>query len=307
MTRQNGPLDISFVIITYNDGAKLSRAISSAALAAYESGLTHEIWVVDNGSMDHTKEVLTAYEEVLGGNLKTLFLGTNTGTTYSRNRALEKALGRYICVMDSDASFLDNDLNPVLNLLADLKGVGLVGPRIIMPDGSTYNSVKRLPTLWDKLAKLPQIFLHTAPHNRDWYDEFPFNDIRPVQSAISCCWFFRKDLFQLLGPLDERIFYAPEDVDYCLRSWKKGRAVVYFPFLRVLHHTQQISHKKPLSKTALSHFKGLLYYLTKHGYWFSRKGIVQKWVTPLARILGPELALWQEENHLLSPGKDTRP
>jgi hypothetical protein len=124
-----------------------------------------------------------------------------------------------------------------------------------------------------------------------------------VQSAISCCWFFRRELFERLGPLDERIFYAPEDVDYCLRSWKKGRAVVYFPFLKVLHHTQQISHKKPLSKTALSHFKGLLYYLTKHGYWFSRKRIEQKWVVPLAQVMGPELALWQEENLGKGPGK----
>jgi hypothetical protein len=46
-----------------------------------------------------------------------------------------------------------------------------------------------------------------------------------------------------------------------------------------------------------------LYYLTKHGYWFSRKRIEQKWVVPLAQVMGPELALWQEENLGKGPGK----
>jgi hypothetical protein len=38
---------------------------------------------------------------------------------------------------------------------------GIVGPRIIMPDGSIYNSAKLFPTLTDKLMKLPRIFLGT--------------------------------------------------------------------------------------------------------------------------------------------------
>lgn len=285
--------DISFVIITYNDAGRLPKAISSAALKCAALGWRPEIWVVDNGSTDHTRQVLEAFGPVLGDRLKVLDLGRNTGTTYSRNRALERAAGRLVCVMDSDAELLDGDLEAIDGLLAAFPEVGILAPRIIMPDGSTYDSGKLLATLADKLWKLPGIFSRRPTVNHDWYPDFPFRRIRHVQTAISCCWFFRRELFDLVGPLDENIFYSPEDLDWCLRCWKAGRAVVYYPGFRVLHHTRQTTHRNPLSRTAVSHFRGLLYFFAKHGYWFSRAGMERRHIAPLARRLDQRLADWE--------------
>ena len=282
--------DLSYIVITWNDAGRLPRCLASAALAGAVSGLDYQIVVADNGSSDHTPAVLAAFGQVLGPRLEVLNLGRNTGTTFSRNRAVERSRGRLLCVMDSDAELLDLDLGPLLRLLEGLPEVGIVGPAIIMPDGSTYNSAKRLPTLSDKLLKLPGILLRRPTLNRDWYPDFPFRKPRCVDTAIACCWFLRRDTWRRVGPLDERIFYAPEDVDYCLRSWKSGRAVIYYPALKVLHHTRHISHRSPLSRTALSHFRGLLYYLDKHHYWLSRRRVVETWIGPLARRLDPLLA-----------------
>lgn len=290
-------VDISYVIITYNDAANLGRAITSAADKAREAGLEFEVLVVDNGSADDTKEVLAGADEQLGARLKTTFLTENTGTTYSRNLAFEQAAGRLICVMDSDAELLGEGLEHIDHLLSDFPEVGIVGPAIIMPDGSTYDSGKLFPTLTDKLAKLPNILLHTGQVNRDWYPDFPFSNIRTVQSVISCCWFFRREMLTILGPLDERIFYAPEDVDYCLRCWKAGRAVVYYPHYRVLHHTKQVSHRSPFSRIARSHLQGLFYYWRKHGYLLSRGSLERRYISGLSAQLDPRLAEW-ERDHL---------
>jgi len=286
-------VDLSYIIIAYNDAAKLPGCLSSCALAAVSSGLSFEIIVVDNGSGDETPRVLESYHKVLGSRLAVIRLERNTGTTYSRNRALQRAQGKYLCILDSDAELLDKDLRPVLGLLDEFPELGIVGPRIIMPDGTTYHSAKRLPTLGDKLLKLPHICLALPPINRDFYPGFPFTRVCCVQTVISCCWFLRREVAERIGPLDERIFYAPEDVDYCLRSWLNGLAVVYFPYLRILHHTKQVTHKRPLSPTALSHLRGLFYYWHKHRYLFSRRHLVKKWVNPLARRLDPLLGAWQ--------------
>ena len=286
-------MEISYLIIAYNDAAKLPRCLSSCALAAVSSGLSFEIIVVDNGSADETPQVLDSYQEVLGGRLTVIRLKRNTGTTYSRNRALQRASGRFLCILDSDAELLDKDLRPVLGLLDEFPELGIVGPCIIMPDGSIYNSAKRLPTLSDKLLKLPHICLGLPPVNRDFYPRFPFNYVRCVQTVISCCWFLRREVAERVGPLDERIFYAPEDVDYCLRCWLNGLAVAYLPHLRVLHHTKQLTHKRPVSPTALSHLKGLFYYWHKHRYLFSRQKLAKKWVEPLSAQLDPLLGAWQ--------------
>ena len=45
--------------------------------------------------------------------------------------------------MDSDAELLENGLGSVIGFLESFPEVGILAPRIIMPDGSTYNSVKK--------------------------------------------------------------------------------------------------------------------------------------------------------------------
>lgn len=287
---------LSYVIITYNDAGRLPKAIASAALAAVGSGWDYEILVVDNGSRDSTGQVLSAFKAVLGGKLHVLTLEQNSGTTVSRNMALSVARGELVCVLDSDAEILSRDLRPVARLLDEMPEVGILGPRIILPGGHVYDSAKLLPTLSDKLLKLPGVLLRRPTINHDWYPDFPFERITCVHTAISCCWFFKRELFERLGPLDERIFYAPEDVDYCLRAWQAGRAVVYYPHLSVLHHTRQTSHRRPFSRTALSHLRGLLYYLRKHGYCFSREAAAAGWIDPLAYALQPRLTDWERRN-----------
>ncbi len=288
-----GAVDLSYVIITHNDAGRLGRAVSSAALAAAARGLDYEVWVVDNGSADHTGELLAALGRVLGPRLRVIRLPRNTGTTYPRNLALSQAAGNIFCVMDSDAEIKGPGLARAMRLLAEFPRVGIAAPRIVVPGRGVYDSAKLLPTLPDKLAKLPGILLGKKTINRDWYPDFPFERIRCVHTAISCCWLLRRDTFQRVGPLDERIFYSPEDVDYCLRCWRAGRAVVYFPGLTVLHHTRQVSHRRPLSRLALSHLGGLLYYYAKHHYWLSRRRPAARFIAPLAAELDPLLARWE--------------
>ena len=77
-----------------------------------------------------------------------------------------------------------------------------------------------------------------------------------------------------IGLFDENIFYAPEDVDYCLRMWLKGWKVIYNPLASVIHHTQRRSYKDP--KIAWEHLKGLFYFFQKYNYWFNREKIYKK-------------------------------
>ena len=64
--------------------------------------LTYEIFIVDNGSKDKTIDLLDRLQVKHPETIKLIFLNQNTGTTYSRNLALKKATGNYICIMDSD-------------------------------------------------------------------------------------------------------------------------------------------------------------------------------------------------------------
>lgn len=268
--------DLSFVILTWNSQRYLQKCFDSIIARCRQEQLTFEIIVVDNGSSDDSLSVFGRYKKEYPDTFVLILLSTNTGTTYSRNLGLKRAQGRYLCILDSDTEFGEGQLGQVLQRLDQKNQIGIVAPRLLYPDGTVQNSVKKFPAFWQKLSKLPKALLRIPVPNADFYRDFPFTAERSVDSAISACWFFRRELVEQVGLLDEKIFYSPEDLDYCLRVRKAGREILYCPDLTVIHHTQQISHKKPLSRVSLSHFGGLLYYFRKHGGWLSCKGIYRQ-------------------------------
>lgn len=278
--------DLSFVILTWNSAQYIEKCVNSFAQAVAEGGLSAEFLIVDNGSSDGTsrKTERSIFPNLPSACVGKLYkLNRNFGTTVSRNIALREAKGKYIVVCDSDTEYLSGSLGATLDYLAKNKGIGILAPCLIYPDRTIQNSVKRFPTITDKLEKLVQIFLRLPVGRSDFYSDFPWERPQAVDTAISACWIFRKKLLSDVGYLDENIFYSPEDVDFCLRVWKEGKKIVFYPYLKIIHHTQQISHKRPFSTLSISHFFGLIYYYKKHNYLFSYRSL-KKRIEKLRRI-----------------------
>ena len=268
--------EISFIILCWNSAEYLKRCIDSVVAKCSGESIPFEIIVVDNGSSDSSVAIMREYERVNPDIFKLISLDSNTGTTYSRNLGLKLARGNNLCILDSDTEFGSGSLKQIVHLLGTREKVGMVAPSLILPDGNVQNSVKRFPTMWHKLLKIPKIVFGTPTRNADFYQDFPFEGEREVDTAISACWIFRRELLETVGYLDEKIFYSPEDLDYSQRVRKAGYSILYYTALKVLHHTQQISHKKPFSMTAVSHLGGLFYYYHKHGGWFFRPSFAGK-------------------------------
>jgi GT2 family glycosyltransferase len=261
---------ISFIILTWNSESYLKGCFDSIIRKCANEEMPFEVIVIDNGSHDGSCGLVEVYLNNFPASFHIIKLETNRGTTYTRNLGLKQARGEFICILDSDTELGEGSLTEIIKRLSSDENIGLIVPWLLLPDGSVQNSVKRFPTMLDKLMKIPRIVLGIGTKNNDFYENFPFSEEREVDTAISACWFFRKKLIQKVGYLDEKIFYAPEDIDYSLRVWQAGCCILYYPAFTVLHHTQQITHRKPLSKTSLSHFRGLLYYYRKHGGWLMR-------------------------------------
>jgi hypothetical protein len=203
-------------------------------------------------------------------------LGRNTGTTFPRNLGIKRSCGEYICILDSDCELLGGSLSTILSFLTNEQKVGFIAPKLILRDGSIQNSVKMFPTFLQKLSKILQAVFKLSTSNPDFYKDFPFTQTREVDTAISACWIFHRQLIGKVGYFDENIFYSPEDLDFCARLRELGYKILYWPELVVFHDTQQISHKKPFSKVSTSHFAGLIYYFRKHGGWFSNRRLYRQ-------------------------------
>lgn len=259
-------MDLSFVILTWNSESYIEKCFDSLMVSLGDTEYSFEIFIVDNGSRDRTVEILKKYQTTYGNEvLKLIFLNKNVGTTVSRNMALKQVAGDYIVVMDSDVEVPEGLFEQLIGSINKSPDIGMVVPNIIYPSGKWQKSVDQFPTL---LHKLNRFFRLRSIEKQEGDDEANRLEERTVDYAISAFWLFKKEVLAKVGLLDEKYFYAPEDVDYCLQVWKAGFQIVYLPTVTVVHHTQEISRGFKFNKAKTEHLKGLAYLFKKHRYFF---------------------------------------
>jgi len=259
-------LDVSFIILTWNSAPHIARCITSIFRNFNANMLAIEIFIIDNGSCDNTKNIIKDLQQLHPDTIKPIFLKENTGTTSSRNLGLKQATGKYLVVLDSDVEVAEGSIEKLIKILESDKSFGLIVPKLLYPSGKLQKSTDNFPTISTKIIRYFFLKIQENILNNSGYND----KLIEVDYAISAFWVFRKKIIQEVGLLDENIFYAPEDVDYCLRIWKKGYKVIYAPMVSSVHNAQEISRGFQINKAMVEHLKGLFYYFKKHKYIFVR-------------------------------------
>ncbi|MFM7927487.1 MAG: glycosyltransferase family 2 protein, partial [Pirellula sp.] len=213
-------MDLSCVILSYNSSRCIERCLESLVQAIDELRFDAEIWVVDNGSTDGSPRLISTLGEK-HQMIRLISLEKNYGTTSSRNKALSKSTGKQVLVLDSDAYISTEALQGLSDHLLANPRIGLVSPKLIFPDGRPQLSVDQFPTVPRKIERVVRLRQIERRQKQDETIE--------VDYAISACWMLSRQAVDAVGLFDEAIFYAPEDVDYCLRIWKAGYRIVYRP------------------------------------------------------------------------------
>jgi len=260
-------MDYSVTILTFNSERYIQKCLLSLIESFKELSASYEIFVIDNGSQDKSKAITREIKETHAANIKLIEFDHNTGTTFSRNQGLSQSTGKNIIVMDSDAYANPEAIRVLTEYLNKTPNCGMAVPRLIYPDGRFQLSTDVFPTFFRKLQRF--LFLKKIEQNTIQ----PENENKSVNYAISAFWMFPKRVLDAVGLLDEKIFYSPEDVDYCIRVWKKNYSIDYVPSVSIVHDAQEISRSKgfKINKFTLSHIKGLFYLFLKHRYFFSGK------------------------------------
>jgi glycosyltransferase involved in cell wall biosynthesis len=119
---------ISVIIPTYNHSQFLEEAIQSVLAQEYQN---LEIIVIDDGSTDGTREILSKYQ----GKVICIFQ-SNKGPSAARNRGIKVARGQYVAFLDSDDVWMPNKLFSQLRGIEEDKSVGVVGCSAFIIDHS---------------------------------------------------------------------------------------------------------------------------------------------------------------------------
>lgn len=243
---------ISVVILTCNQQALTMRCLGS--LASFIADDECEVILVDNGSTDGTIDMV----HLRFPKVKTIALPENRGVAAGRNVGLGAASGEYLMILDNDTVADRHTIFALADYLRRHPEVGLVAPKLVSPQGEVQTSYKRFPGLGVKIGNIMRGARHTSVSRK-----IPMREMEPFY-LIGAAQMFPRDVYHMAGPLDENIFYGPEDADFCMSVRSVWKRIVYLPSLTIVHDWQRATTRRVLSPAGRRHIAGLLYFYAKH-------------------------------------------
>lgn len=111
---------VSIIITTYNQADLIGEAIQSVLKQTHQY---FELIIVDDGSTDHTKEIVSSFED---SRIQYIFTSNWGGPARPRNIGIKRAKGSYIAFLDADDYWKKNKLEVQLKHFdnSDIVGVG---------------------------------------------------------------------------------------------------------------------------------------------------------------------------------------
>ena len=254
-------MDVSIIILNWNSRRYIDGCLGSI-LNAFPGGMTYEIIVIDNGSSDGSVgHIKSNYPDVI-----LIENDRNRGVAPARNQGIEIAKGKYILMLDVDVIMHEGSVAAMIGAMDRYEDVGMCGPKLIGNDGRLQYSCRYFPTILSKVYRQLPDGLQKRLLNKEELRDWGHNSPRFVGYVIGACQMMRRQALKDVGIYDASMFYGCEEVDLCMRFWKKGWKVLYDPSSVVTHIEQRLGRKRLLSRLQMAHNSSIILYFWKHRY-----------------------------------------
>lgn len=232
--------EVSIVIVSWNTRALLADCLTSVcrSLTTYP----YEVWVVDNGSTDGSQALV--HKEFPECNL--IANHSNQGFARANNQGIASSQGQFVLLLNSDAQLAPSALHSLVSLGEAVPRAGIIGARLVNPDGTFQASYTTFPGLWQEFLILSS--LGRLIHGQAYPSQGPHTEAGPrcVDYVEGACMLARRQAIDDVGALDEGYFMYAEDVDWCYMMKAHGWQVWYQPEALVRHVGGASSrHRRP--------------------------------------------------------------
>jgi GT2 family glycosyltransferase/ubiquinone/menaquinone biosynthesis C-methylase UbiE/glycosyltransferase involved in cell wall biosynthesis len=211
---------VSVIVPIYGKSNYTLRCLAS--IAAHPPALAFEIIVIDDCSPDDSANILRGIEGI-----QLISNQQNQGFIRSCNIGAKAANGQYLCFLNNDTEVTPDWLDELFRTFRDFPGTGLVGSKLVYPDGSLQEAggiIWKDGSAWNFGRNQDQLLPM-------------YNYAREVDYCSGASIMLAKSLFDELGGFDEH--YLPaycEDSDLALKIRDRGYRVIYQPLSVVVHY-----------------------------------------------------------------------
>lgn len=271
---------ISVVIVNYNVKTYLAQALVSIQRAL--DGISHEIFVVDNASVDGSSQYIRKnFPEI-----KLIENKENVGFGRANNQALKLVQGKYIVLINPDTVVQEDTFEKLLEFFDQTPKAAAATCKIINPDGTfSIDCRHSIPTpaiaFW-KVTGLSRIFPKSkifGQYNLTYLDP---EQIYSVPAVSGSFMMIKKSVLDDVGLFDEQFFMYCEDIDLCYRINQKNYKIFYVPTTQIIHYKGESTKKNNLDYVIA--FNRSLYQFFKK-YYAPRSVFLFRWLVTLGIFL----------------------
>ncbi|NJN67389.1 MAG: glycosyltransferase family 2 protein [Chloroflexaceae bacterium] len=241
------PAPIGVIIVSYNTRSLLHTCLQSLQCCSLPLCTV----VVDNHSTDESVAMVRATFP----HVQVQVLAQNRGFAAATNYGLRWLTGAdclapaprtppppdYLLLLNPDTVVHPGALEDLVAFLETHPRVGLVGPRLLNPDGSVQPAAFRFPTLTMSLLEVfpPGEVLPGRWYGSWWHGRYPQEQAGrapfPIDHPLGACLLIRRRVVEQVGLLDERYFMYSEEIEWCWRIRQAGWAIWQVPSACVTH------------------------------------------------------------------------
>ncbi len=260
---------LSIVIVSWNVREDLKECLKSLfevgdwGLGIGEKTPAIEVIVVDNGSTDGTVEMVRReFPQV-----KLIAKGENLGYTRANNIGIKQSSGKYILLLNPDTIVKPNALQALVDCAEAHPDAGIIGAKLLNPDGSIQRSARSFPDIGAGLFRntlLGRLFPNNPFVRRYLLTDFGYDQVREVDWVSGAAMLVKREVFEQIGLLDERFWAYCEDVDLCWRAWQAGFKVLFCPNAVIIHKIGRSSDQRLVPSLVQHHKSMWLFYLKNY-------------------------------------------
>ena len=228
-------MKVSVVIINYNTFQLTCNCIAS--VIEYTQQVDYEIILVDNASTEcNPKLFKEKFPEVV-----LVESNINGGFAKGNNWGIEKATGDYILLLNSDTYLKEDSISVAVAALDQDKQIGVVGVRMIYPDGGLQFSVRKFRSIQWEFLDLFRFVLFAIPYRsraKLMLGKYFKTDFNTYSDWVNGAFFmFPKQLLHKLpdNKLNERFFMYGEDQLWCYQFNQLGFKSYFLADTTIIH------------------------------------------------------------------------
>jgi glycosyltransferase involved in cell wall biosynthesis len=239
------PQPLVSIIIPTKDRADLL-CMCLESLQAKTTYANYEVIIVDNGSVEPATQAL--FDSLPAARFRVVRDDSPFNYSALNNNAARVARGELLCLMNNDIEIITPAWLEEMVSFAMRADVGCVGARLWYPDGRLQHG--------GCIVGLGGVAGHSHKYFPKGHPGYFGRAVlhQSFSGVTAACLLLRREIYDQVGGLDEKLVVAFNDVDFCLRVRQAGYRNVWTPYAEMNHH-ESASRGEEDSPEKIARFK----------------------------------------------------